>query len=411
MSSVIISILILLFVFDLIVSLLNYAMRKKPLPKSVADIYDQQAYAKWLSYTMEKFRMDLIAKSVSLILMVALLSLGFFGFLESYSATVSSDPIIQTLIFLGLFMGLQLILGLPFELIDTFVIEAKYGFNKTSVKTFWVDQVKGLLLGALLMGVLISIIQLLYQVFHDQLFSFFIVAWLFIAVVMIVFFVLNTRVFVRLFNKLKPIEDAELKEKITALAKQCHFEVKAIFVMDASKRSSKLNGFYSGLGKTGEIVLYDTLINKLTHEQILSVLAHELGHATHKDTLKMLAVQIAMLGLYALGLGFILQTPSLYTAFGLSGVHFGFAFILFSILIEPVSLLLGIPVNALLRKAEYKADAFAVTMTNQDDMAQVLRILTTENFSNLNPHPFYVLLHYSHPPVDQRLSAIVSASN
>jgi STE24 endopeptidase len=410
MSIVIISLLIVLFVFDLIVSLMNYAMRKQPLPESVKGIYDQKDYTKWLSYSMEKLRMDLISKSVSLILMVALLSLGFFGFLDSFSASVTSDPIGQTLIFLGLFMGFQLILGLPFEMVDTFMIEAKYGFNKTSVKTFWVDQLKGLLLGALLMGVLISVIQLLYQVFHDQLFLFFIVAWLFIALVMIVFFVLNTRVFVRLFNKLKPIEDVELKDKINALAKQCHFEVKAIFVMDASKRSSKLNGFFSGLGKTGEIVLYDTLINKLSHEQILSVLAHELGHATHKDTLKMLVVQITMLGLYALGLGFILQTPSLYTAFGLSGVHFGFAFILFTILIEPISLLLGIPVNALLRKAEYKADAFAVKMTNKEDMTEVLKILTTENFSNLNPHPFYVLLHYSHPPVAQRLSAILSDS-
>lgn len=410
MSIFIISLLILLFMFDLIVSLLNYAMRKKPLPKLVEDIYDNDAYTKWLSYTMEKLRMDLIAKTVSLILMVAFLSLGFFGYLETLSVSITSDAIGQTLIFLGLFMGLQLILGLPFELIDTFKIEAKYGFNKTSVKTFWIDQLKGLVLGALLMGVLISIIQLLFQIFQDQLFLFFIVAWLFISLVMIVFFVLNTKVFVRLFNKLRPIEDGELKDKITALAKQCHFEVKAIFVMDASKRSSKLNGFFSGLGKTGEIVLYDTLVNKLTHEQILSVLAHELGHATHKDTLKMLGVQIAMLGVYALGLGYILQTPALFVAFGLQGVHFGFALILFTILIEPVSVLLGIPVNALLRSAEYKADAFAVTMTNKEDMAEVLKILTTENFSNLNPHPLYVLLHYSHPPVDKRLLAISSDS-
>jgi STE24 endopeptidase len=179
--------------------------------------------------------------------------------------------------------------------------------------------------------------------------------------------------------------------------------------MDASKRSSKLNGFFSGLGKTGEIVLYDTLVTKLTHEQILAVLAHELGHATHKDTLKMLVVQIVMLGLYVFGIGLILQTPALFLAFGLQGVHFGFAIVLFTILIEPISTLLGIPVNALLRAAEIKADTFAVKMTTSEAMGDALKMLVKENFSNLNPHPLVVLLHYSHPPVDQRLKAILAA--
>ncbi len=406
MSTHLLGLLLLMFILDLTVSLLNYSQRKLPLPENVKGIYDEASYTKWLSYTMEKLRLEIVHKSLNVLVLMSLLGFGLFGVLESYTNSLVSNTILQTLLFLALFMGLQLILDLPFEWIDTFKIEAKYGFNKTSVKTFWIDQVKSLGLGAALMGVLISVMMILFQTFKDQILIFMLILWIFISVVLLLIFILNTKVFVRLFNKLKPIEEDELKDKIHALAKKTGFEVKAIFSMDASKRSSKLNGFYSGLGKTGEIVLYDTLITRLSHKQILAVLAHELGHAKHKDTLKMLVVQILILGLYALGIGFILETPEFFIAFGLSGIHFGFAFVLFSILMEPISVLIGIPVNMLLRDAEYKADAFSLQMTSKEDMSEVMKILVTENFSNLNPHPLAVYLHYSHPPVSQRLNAI-----
>ena len=406
MASFIIGLIVLMFVLDLGFSLLNYSQRKKPLPDNVEGIYDEASYTKWLQYTMEKMRMELIGKTISVILMVGLLISGFFGILETFSQSFSSNTILQTLIFLACFMGIELLVSLPFEWIDTFKIEAKYGFNKTSVKIFWMDQFKSLILGALLMAILVSVMMALYQAFIDTLPLFILGLWLFIALLMIVIYVLNTKVFVRLFNKLTPIEEGDLKDKIQALAKRSGFEVKAISVMDASKRSTKLNAFFSGLGKTREVVLYDTLIAKMTHEQILAVLAHELGHAKHRDTVRMLMIQILVFGLYALGIGFVLKSPVLFTSFGLSEVSFGFAVILFSILMEPLGLLIGIPVNALSRQAETKADAYAVSMTDKKDMAEVLRILVTENFSNLNPHPYYVLLHYSHPPIAQRLKAL-----
>jgi STE24 endopeptidase len=411
MATLILSLLIVMYILDLIVTYLNTSQRKKPLPEKVKDIYDESSYVKWLSYTMEKLQFELIHKTLNIGVLVCLLGFGFFGVLESFTKEVLSNPILQTLLFLGIFMGLQMILDLPFEIIDTFKIEAKYGFNKTSRKTFWIDQLKGLVLGSVLMGLLISVMMILFQAFQDQILIFMLILWIFISVVLLLIFVLNTKVFVRLFNKLKPIEEGELKDKITALAKKTGFEVKAISSMDASKRSTKLNGFYSGLGKIGEIVLYDTLISKLSIDQILAVLAHELGHAKHKDTLRMLVVQIMILGLYACGIGLILQMPVFFIAFGLEGIHFGFAFILFSILMEPLSLLLQIPVNILLRRAEYKADAFSVKMTSKKDMTEVMKILVTENFSNLNPHPLTVLLHYSHPPVSQRLQAIENLEN
>ena len=233
-------------------------------------------------------------------------------------------------------------------------------------------------------------------------------AWLILTIVMVILFVLNTKVFVKIFNKLTPLPDGELRSQINILAEKVGFNVKAISVMDASKRSTKLNAFFSGLGKTREVVLYDTLIEKLDDQEILSVLAHELGHAVHKDVTRMLGLQIVLFGLYAVVIGFILQSASLAQAFGLSGVHLGFSLILFSILISPLELILSIPINFISRKAEYAADAFAAKLVGKDSTMNAFKVLAQENLANLTPHPVYVWVHYSHPTIPQRLEAISS---
>lgn len=409
MTAPIFLIIVIMFILDTTVSLLNVSYRKKPLPENVKDLYDEAKYKKWLGYTMDKLSLELIGKTISTILMIGLLVFGFFPALEQFTQTLSSDLTFQSLVFVALFMGIHVILGLPFDWIDTFRIEAKYGFNKTSVKIFWLDQLKGLILGGLLTSVLVTLLSVLYLTFKDSLMTFIVGLWALVSVLMIVLFILNTKVFVRLFNKLQPLEDGSLKDKIHALSVKAGFEVKAIFVMDASKRSTKLNAFFSGLGKTREVVLFDTLRAKMNDDQILGVLAHELGHAKHRDTLRMLVIQILVLGVYALGLGLVLSSPSLYEQFGLSQIHPGFAVVLFSVLIEPVSLLIGIPVNALSRSAEYKADAYAVSMTSKETLSEVMRILAQENLANLNPHPLTVLLRYTHPPLSLRLKAIAKS--
>ena len=408
MSTLIIILLILMFIIDLSITLLNYNHRNTPLADNVKGIYDEDTYSKWLNYTMEKLRLETIEKSLNLLILLTLLLSGFFKVLETFSVQTSANTILQTLIFLGIFMGLQLFIGLPFGWFNTFKIEAKYGFNKTSVKTFCLDQIKGLLIGGFLMGAFVYGMQMLYITFANQLLMFILYTWLFVSSIMLITFVLYTKVFVRLFNKLKPIDEGSLKDEIKSLALKTGFSIKAISIMDASKRSTKLNAFFSGLGKTREVVLYDTLVTKLSDEQILAVLAHELGHAKHKDAIRMLFIQILVFGVYAMGIGLILQSSDLFKAFGLTGVNFGFEIILFTILIEPVSLLISIPVSALSRRAEYKADAFSAKLTNKGDMSEALKILVTENYSNLTPHPLYVLLHYYHPPVAERLAAIES---
>jgi STE24 endopeptidase len=235
---------------------------------------------------------------------------------------------------------------------------------------------------------------------------FILSAWGALSLIMLIVFILNTKVFVKIFNKLTPLNDGPLKEKIEAMAGQVGFNVQAISVMDASKRSTKLNAFFSGLGKTREVVLFDTLMEKLKEDEILSVLAHELGHAVNKDVPRLLALQIAVFGLYAAIIGAILQSPQLALAFGLTGPHFGFSIVLFSILAEPLSLLLGFPMNYISRKAEYAADAFAAKLANPRAMMSALRTLAREDLANLNPHPLYVKIHYSHPPIPERLRAI-----
>jgi STE24 endopeptidase len=401
---------ILVFVgLDVGISLLNYNQRTQPLPANVAGIYDEAAYSKWLAYSMEKLKLGLIQKAVVTLILVGFLGLGGFAWLNTFSESFSTDPVLTTLIFIGAFMGLQLVVGLPFEWVDTFTIEAKYGFNKTTVKTFWIDQLKGSVLGVVLGGAVLTLLVNLYLNLKDALLQFGIWAYVALSILTLAMFVLS-KVFVRFFNRLKPIDDAELKGKIDELATKCGFRVKSIYEMDASKRSTKLNGFYTGFGKVGEIVLYDTLIAKMSHEQILAVLAHELGHAKHKDTQKLLAIQNGTMVFYIALIVFILYMPGLFTPFGFEGVHFGFALILFSILVEPLSLVLGIVRNALMRIAETKADAYAVSMTSKETMGDVLKTLAAENFSNLNPHPLYVMIHYTHPPIAQRLSDLQKAN-
>lgn len=405
-STIIITLVALMYVIDLVITLINYRHRNKPIPEIAADIYDQEKYQKWLSYFMETNRFGVIVKTISTVLLLVLLGFGFFGWLERLTTQWVSHPILQTLAFLGVFGLLSMLISLPFDYYGIFVIEEKYGFNKTTHKTFFVDILKNILVAAVLGGGLVALLNAIYLQFVSQIWWFVLYAWVILTMVMVILFVLNTKVFVKIFNKLTPLPEGELRDKIQGLAEKVGFNVKAISVMDASKRSTKLNAFFSGLGRTREVVLFDTLVEKLGEEEILSVLAHELGHAVHKDVPRMLGLQIVMFGLYAVVIGFILQSAALAQAFGLSGVHLGFSLILFSILISPLELILTFPLNYISRKAEYAADGFATKYVGKEATMSAFKVLAQENLANLTPHPFYVLMHYSHPTIPQRLEAI-----
>lgn len=405
-SYLIIALVATMYFIDLVITLVNYNHRNQPIPEIAKDIYDQDKYQKWMRYFMETNRFQVIVKTISTVFLLLLLGFGFFGFLERLTISLVSHPILQTLAFLGVFFLINMLVGLPFDYYATFVIEEKYGFNKTTRKTFIIDLFKSILMAVVLGGGLVALLNAIYLEFVDHIWWFVLYAWGILTIVMIVLFVLNTKVFVKIFNKLTPLPEGELRDKIQALAEKVGFNIKAISVMDASKRSTKLNAFFSGLGRTREVVLYDTLVEKMDDEEILSVLAHELGHAVHKDIPRMLGLQIAMFGLYAVVIGFILQSDALAQAFGLSGAHLGFSLLLFSILIAPLEFLLSLPINVISRKAEYSADAFATKHAGKEATMSAFKVLAQENLANLTPHPLYVKVHYNHPTIPQRLEAI-----
>lgn len=406
MGLFILSIFTLTTLFSIFLSVLNYRYRLKPLPKNVQGIYEASEYERWHRYFMVKFRFGTIKKVIQFAILFILLLLGVFGWLEQLTHAGFHTPLMQTLSFVGIYFVFQTVIDIIFDYYITFVIEASFGFNRTTKKTFWIDQIKQFLLIVILVGGLLALLNTLYLAFITRLWLFALVGWIFISIVVIAIFILNNKVFVKLFNKLTPLPEGELKNKINQLSQSIGFHVSRISVMDASRRSTKLNAFFSGLGKTKEVVLYDTLMAKMNDEEILAVLAHELGHAMHKDIIHMLIKQILIFGLYALLMVVVLQTPSLFTPFGLSGVHFGFGLILFMILLAPIQLILGIPINYLSRKAEYAADAFSTIHIAPEHMVSALKKIIQENFDNLNPHPLYAFMYYTHPDHANRLKAL-----
>jgi STE24 endopeptidase len=395
-----------MFFIKLILSIFNYKHSIQGVPDNVKHIYDQEAYQKWLDYFREQMKFGLVSKTFDFVVVFALLVFKVFGVVESLSIDMTNSIYLQTLIFLGIYFVFSIVINMPFDYYHTFVIEEKYGFNKSTKKTFFMDQLKSFFIVVILIGAGIFGLHALYLVFADTIIIFIVGAWIALSIVMILMFILNTKVFVKLFNKLTPLEEGSLKTKIDALASELGFEIDKISIMDASKRSTKLNAFFSGLGKHRDVVLYDTLIDKMGEEEILAVLGHELSHALNKDTTKMLIGQILQFGVFAAIIGLLLSWDHLYVAFGLTGIHFGFAVILFSILIEPLGMLIGVVTNYISRVAEYRADRFGASHVSKEAMIHALEILAKENFSNLNPHPLYERIFYNHPIISKRIESI-----
>lgn len=405
MKLIIIGLLVAVYLFETVVALLNQAHSRKPIPRYVQDVYDQGRYEKWLAYSLEGHRFSLVQQGFGLLVLLVLLW-GAFARLEKWTMGWTMNPILQSLIFLGVYQTLVVVLGLPFRLYRTFSIEERHGFNRTTKKVFVRDLIVSYVVTLVLGGLVLGGIHALYLHFSSNLWKFIVLTWVALSVIMVLVVAFLGKLLMRLFNKFTPLPDGTLRTRIESLASSLGFNVKAILVMDASRRSTKSNAAFTGIGKTREVILFDTLLEKMSEDEILAVLAHELGHAVHKDTWRLLAQQVGVVALYAAGIGLILQSPSLFWAFGFSGVHFGFSVILFSILFEPISLLLGIPLNLLSRKAEYKADEFASRHTKAGWMSSALKVLSRENLVNLNPHPLSVLLYYSHPSMNDRIKAL-----
>lgn len=405
MKWMVIGLLLIVYVFETVVSVLNRNNSTKPIPSSLKDVYDEGRYQKWLAYSLELHHFAALRRGFNLLILVFFL-LAVFPSLEKIVGRWTNSPLLQTLYFLGIYQTLMVLIGLPFRIYATFSIEERHGFNRTTKKTFLKDTILSFGLTLLLGGLIVAGINLLYLRFMDNLWSFIAVTWAVIGVLMVLIFTVFNKVFLRLFNKFTPLPEGSLRTRIEDLAASVGFNVTDISVMDASKRSTKSNAAFTGIGKTREVILFDTLVERMSEEEIVAVLAHELGHAVHKDTTRMLAFQILLGVLFAGGIGLILESSALFTAFGFSGVHFGFSLILFSVFFQPLTLALGIPMNIMIRRREYKADRFAAKLTDNKWLISALKVLARENLANLNPHPLAVLLYHSHPPLNERIKAL-----
>ena len=397
-------ILIVVYLYGLLFDVFRYRSAHNPVPRNVADVYDADTYLKWKAYHGEKVRFGILTAAVSFVIdLVLILTDAYAAF-----ARLFPDQVWWQLFAVMLLSALATLPLIPFSWYDTMHIEEKYGFNRTSGKTFFGDKVKEFILNLLLMVGLASMVMGLHKSFGDWL----ILAFAVFATLFLLFITFLSPFFSRIFNKFTPLPDGELKEGITKLLEKNGYKVRAIQVMDASRRSTKSNAYFTGFGKMKTIVLYDTLISTMTTDEILAVFAHEMGHGLHKDTLKnhiLVFLQMLVLGVLAWA---TLRYPEIFRSFGFTEVNYGFALLLImSVEFALVSPLFGLLASWFSRRAEYRADAQAVQEGYGDALIRALKKLSRENFADLSPSPILVALEYSHPTLSQRIAAIEALSD
>ncbi len=405
MEVLVISVLIGNLVLQLVLGILNQKNMLKPWPKEVRGIYTIAQVKRAVEYSKENFQFGATSKIVSTTIIILMITEGGFNLVNNWAVSLSNSESVQALFFMGVLMGANQIVSIPFSYYSTFVIEEKFGFNTTSKKLFIVDTIKGLLLGAIIGGGLLFLLGYLVENMGSD---FWLIFWGVIVVIMIFINTFYTSLLLPIFNKLTEINDEELKSSIYKYCQKVGYKLSNLFQMDGSKRSKKANAFFSGMGPKKTIVLYDTLIEGQSKDEIVAVLAHEIGHYKKKHTLfNLLFGIIQMFGIMFL-LGWSINQPELSRGVGVDVPTFYTGLIAFFILFSPVTLLIGMFQNSLSRKMEYQADAYARDTYDGEKLIDALKKLSVDNLSNLNPHPVYVFFNYSHPPIHKRIKAIRS---
>lgn len=400
---VIIAILVFNYLLERLLEYLNSTRWSNILPVELKGIYDEEKYRRSQEYTRVNTRFSIYSDSVSLLAMLLMLGLGGFAFLDNSVRLVSEHPIPMALLFFGVLGFASELLSLPFSVYATFVIEERFGFNKTSVRTFVLDKLKGLLLSALIGGGLLALIVWIYMASGSW---FWIITWGAISAFMIFMGMFYSNLIVPLFNKQSPLEAGELRDEIERFANKVGFRLKNIYVIDNSKRSTKANAYFTGFGAKKRIVLYDTLIEDHTTDELVAVLAHEIGHYKKKHTIQGMVASILQTGLMLFVLSLFISKAVLSQALGADEASFHMGLIAFGMLYAPLSLLLGLISNTMSRKNEYAADRFAGENFRPVALMDALKKLSVNNLSNLRPHPAYVFFYYSHPPLLKRLEAL-----
>ncbi|MEO9483820.1 MAG: M48 family metallopeptidase [Ekhidna sp.] len=406
-EEIIFTILLVIITFDFtlerILSFLNRRSAKEPIPKELDGIYDQKKYGQSQAYNEEVSRFATFSATFSFVLLILAIYNGWFGMLDQWIRTFSPASLISPLIFFGILYVVSDIINIPFSIYRNFVIEAKYGFNKMIAKTFILDKIKGYLLTIIFGGLLLAVLIYLVNVIGSDFWYYF---WAVMAAFVLFANLFYTSLILPLFNKLKPMEEGELKSSIQAYCDKVSFPLKNIFIMDGSKRSSKGNAFFSGLGKKKKVVLFDTLVEKHSTQELTAVFAHEVGHYKKKHILFSTLFSIGLMGFMLFLFSRMAYNAEVSWAMGgqTSALHLNL--LAFGILYSPISTILGIIGNVISRKNEYEADAYAKETYDATPLITGLKKMSSDHLSNLTPHPAYVFVHYSHPPLKERVNAL-----
>lgn len=397
---IIVTILVLQFILETVLDYLNAGKFKDPVPSELNDVFDMKEYNKSQEYKKTNYKFGLISSVFSLSLTLAFLFFGGFEWVDSIARGISENPIVTALIFFGIIMLGSDLITTPFSYYQTFVIEEKFGFNTSTTGLFFLDKIKGWLMMILFGGGILALIIWFFQWAGT---NFWIYAWGVMAVFTIFINLFYSKLIVPLFNKQTPLEEGSLKSKIESYARKVGFELKNVFVIDGSKRSTKANAYFSGFGKEKRVTLYDTLINDLEEDEIVAVLAHEVGHYKRNHVIFNLSASVLLMGFTLFLLSVFVNNPEVSLAIGVRQPSFHAALIGFGILYSPISEITGLVMNFLSRKFEFQADNYAKTTFAARPLVTSLKKLSKKSLSNLTPHPAYVFMHYSHPPLIERI--------
>ena len=401
--NVLITIILLNFFKDSILDYLNSTYFNNEIPKIISDIYDNEKYLKSQEYKKIQYKFNRISSIYSLLILLLFFYFDGFLIIDNYCRSLFDSEIIISLSFFGIIYFGNDILSIPFSLYYTFIIEERFGFNKTSFKTFITDKLKSWLLTILFGGGILSFIIFQFESIGQ---NFWIVAWIFMSILTVLINGLYAQVIVPLFNKQTKLEDGELKSEIEKYSKNVGFNLSNIFIIDGSKRSTKANAYFSGFGKQKRVTLYDTLINKLNKEQIVAVIAHEIGHYKKNHIIFNLLFSIIQTGIMLYILSLLIYLPIFSEALNIENHSFHIALVTFSILYTPISEISSLIFNLFSRKFEYEADEYADKSFDGKYLIQALKVLTKDSLSNLTPHPKYVWWHYSHPTLLERINQL-----
>ena len=391
--------MVISFVIDQILDYLNAKHFNDPLPSELQDVFDEEEYKKSQRYKKERYKFGILTSAISLIATLLFFYLDGFAYVDNLSRAFSSNEIIIALVFFGIIMIASDILSTPFSYYSTFVIEEKYGFNKTTHKTFFLDKLKGWIMGAIIGGILLAAIIWFYQSAGK---NFWLYAWGIITAFTVFMNLFYARLIVPLFNKQTPLDEGSLRSQIETYASKVGFTLDKIFVIDGSKRSTKANAYFSGFGSEKRVTLYDTLIKDLNEEEIVAVLAHEVGHYKRNHIIFNLFAAIVTTGFTLWLLSLFIGNPLLSEALNVSQPSFHIGLIAFGVLYSPISGITSLLMNYLSRRFEYQADNFAKHTYAVLPLISGLKKLSKNSLSNLTPHPLYVFAHYSHPTLLQR---------